>query len=323
MNWIKENKFLAGFLAAMLVGAGALGFLFLSAKGKYQEALAAYQEKAGELSGLVKRPIFPSQKNVDKLVEQKKQVVDKAAELAKSLVAQQVPVEEMTPAQFQDKLKAAVSALKAKARPGQLGDGTVDKFFLGFDKYETAPPDAEAAVALGRQLKVLDWVVGKLIETGATQIKITRPELTEEQGKAKVDDKKPAGGKPDKASKIAVRKNPFEIEFIAEQANFKQALNAIIEHKGQFLIPRVLTVKNSAEKAPARVLAGAAAIDPGAAAAVPPPPATNPDGTPAAAPALPATPGAAAASATYIVGEEKVAVRLVLEAVDFMEVASK
>lgn len=321
MNWIKENKFLAGFLAVMLVGVGALGFLFLSAKGKYDEALTAYQEKAGELSNLVKRPVFPSQKNVDKLVEQKKQVVDKAAELAKALAAQQVPTEAMTPAQFQDKLKAAVSALKTKARPGQLAD---DKFFLGFDKYETAPPDAEAAVALGRQLKVLDWVVGKLIEIGAAQIKVTRPELAEEVGKAKVDDKRGGPGKADKSSKVAVRKDPFEIEFVAEQAHLRQALDAIVEYKGQFLIPRVLTVKNTAEKAPARVVAG---IDPAIAAAAALPPATNPDGTPAAAAPAPAAPAAGApavaASSTYIVGEEKLAVRLVLEAVDFMEVASK
>jgi hypothetical protein len=328
MNWLQENKFLSGFLAVMLVGVGALGFLFLSAKGQYEEAYADYEEKARELEGLVKRPIFPSQKNVDKLVQQKKQVTDKAADLAKTLAAQQIPVEEMTPAQFQDKLKAAVTALREKekktGKAGVFGDAP-EKFFMGFEKYETAPPDAEAAVALGRQLKVIDWVVGKLIESGLTGIKVIRPELPEEHGKKKADDKKAAGGKSDKAAKVAVHKNPFEVEFVGEQASFKQALNAIIEYKGQFLIPRVVIVKNDAEKAPARVVAGAIGIDPAAAAAAAPPApaATSPVGTPAAAPTAPTAPVATAPAANYIVGEEKVQVRLILEAVDFMEVASK
>jgi hypothetical protein len=320
MNWFKENKFLSGFLIVMVVGVGLLGFLFLSAKGKYDEAYTAYEEKARELEGLVARPIFPSQKNVEKLGEQKKEVMDKVAELAKSLATQQIPAEEMTPAQFQDKLKATVTALRTKAqqtgKAGVLGEAP-DKFFLDFDKYETAPPDADAAVPLGRQLKVIDWVVGKLIDSGLTGIKVHRHELPEEQGKKKVEDKKSAGGKGDKVQKVAVQKHPFEVEFIGEQAGFKQALNAIIEYKGQFLTPRVVIVKNSAEKAPARAGTGGIGGDP--IAGVPPP--ANPDGTPAVVPAVPAA--TAKAPSAYIVGEEKVIVRLMLESVDFAEVAPK
>lgn len=321
MNWVKENKFLFAFLMFMLVGIGALGFLLMSARSQYEEALTGYQETASELSRIQKSPIFPNQKNLDKLVAQKKQATAEATKLAQALASQQIPAEEMSPAAFQDKLKAAVSALKAKAAqaspPVKL---PTEGFFLGFNKYETAPPDAEAAVQLGRQLKVLDWVLGKLIESRVAEIKsLERPELPEEKGKAKVEEKKGAPSKSEK--KVAVRKNPFEVVFVADQANFKQVLNALVDYRGQFIIPRAIVVKNEKDKGPARVAAGIAGLDPAGAAA--PPAATNPDGTAAAAPAPAAGTAPVAASATYIVGEEKIEVRLFLEAVDFLEVAAK
>lgn len=305
MNWIKENKFLFGFLLAMLVGVGALGFLLLGAKGKYDNSRTAYESKINELNGLQKRAVFPSQKNLEKLNEQKKQVTEKVSELAKALAAQQAPAEQISPTGFQDKLKAAVNALKTKATQGRepvmLGDSP-ERFFLGFERYETAPPDAGAAVALGRQLKVIEWVVGNLIDSGVAKINsISRPELPEEKGKQKEEEK---GGKP---AKHALRKNPFEISFLGDQRSFKKALNGIVEYQGQFMIPRAVVVKNTQEKV-VRTAPGAF---------VPPPP-PNPDGTPGAPVA---SAPVAAPSSTYIVGEEKIEVRLFLETVDFAEPA--
>ncbi|MEO6567729.1 MAG: Amuc_1100 family pilus-like protein [Opitutaceae bacterium] len=306
MNWIKSNKFLFGFLVVMVIGVGALGYLAWSAKAQHDEALETYQTRVNELTGLQKRPVFPGQKNLDKLVEQKKQVTEKVGELAKALAAQQIPVEEITPSGFQDKLKAAVNGLKEKAakapRPVKLGgDQGQDRFFLGFEMYETAPPDAGAAGALGRQLKVIEWVVGELIDSGVTEISaIHRPELPEEKGKGRAEER--AGAKPEKHSKVAVRKDPFEVAFLAEQGGFKQALNGIVEYKGQFLIPRLVIVKNTKDKVPRENLPGFGAP--------PPPPDPN---APPAAPGAPVPPP----PTKYIVGEEKVEIRLLLEAVEF------
>ncbi len=298
MTWIKENKFLFGFLLVLLVGVGALGNLLRGAKAKYDESSAAYESKVSELTNLTTKGVYPSQENLGKVLAQKKEATEQVAKLATALAEQQIPEEEITPAGFQDQLKAAVNDLKAKAakapKPVALGD-TPDSFFLGFDRYETAPPDANAAVALGRQLKVIEWVVGKMIDSGVTTIHaINRPELPEEKEKER--DKGKSDEKGGKSAQTALRKNPFEVTFLAEQRSFKRTLNGIIESKEQFLIPRVVIVKNTQEKVP-RALPGAFAAP------------FNPDGTPAAAPATPA--------ATYIVGEEKVEVQLYLEAVDF------
>ena len=37
MNWIKQNKFLSGFIAVMVIGVGALGYLLFTAKSRYDE----------------------------------------------------------------------------------------------------------------------------------------------------------------------------------------------------------------------------------------------------------------------------------------------
>ena len=52
MNWIKQNKFLSGFIAVMVIGVGALGFLLFQAQSRYGEARTEYESKASELNRL-------------------------------------------------------------------------------------------------------------------------------------------------------------------------------------------------------------------------------------------------------------------------------
>ena len=47
MNWIKENRFLTGFIVVTLLGAGALAYLVMSAKATLDEADALYLKLAG------------------------------------------------------------------------------------------------------------------------------------------------------------------------------------------------------------------------------------------------------------------------------------
>src|SRR5258708_4633903 len=141
MNWIKENKFLFGFLVVMIIGVGVGGWFLFGAMGRNDEAMENYQRRVGELNRLQRLPIFPNKKNLDKIVGQQTEVNTEVSALASSLAAQQIPVEDITPEQFQDKLKAAVTAVKNKADQSSPAVGyPKPKFFLGFDPYETAPP---------------------------------------------------------------------------------------------------------------------------------------------------------------------------------------
>ena len=326
MNWIKGNKFLFGFIVVIAIGVGVGGWFLLGVKGRYDDAVNDYQRRAGELNRLQRLPIFPNQKNLEKIVAQQTDVNTEVSALAASLMAQQLQVEDVTPEQFQDRLKAAVTAVKSKATQSSPAVKVPEpKFFLGFDPYETAPPAKEAAGVLTRELKAIEWLTNQLIDNRVAEIRsLNREPLPEEKGRARAQDKKPATpapagkqppGKPGEkgGAKYDVEKHHIDFVFVADQSRFRKFLNAVVDYKGQFFIPRLVSVKNEKPVGPPRVVA---APDAGV-------PAPAPAGGVAPAPAAPAAAAAPAAPATYIVGEEKIEVTLILELVDFHEGTTK
>lgn len=320
MSWIKENKFLFGFIVVTGLGAGALGYLVLGAKGKYDEAQSTYTERANELNRLQRLAIYPNQKNLDKLVAQKEQVSAEVKKLSDGLIAQQLPIEDITPEKFQDKLNATARAVRAKAAahspPIQLGKdaNSSAKFYLGFERYETAPPEKNAAPVVARQLKAMDWLINTMIDKNVGALtELVRDELPEEKGakaEAKPEDKK-GGGKPspkEAASKLAIHRHNITLKLLCDQQHFRDFLNAIVANKQQYFVPRLITVKNEKATGPARssVVAEVTAppVDPNA------PPAAGTPQTPTTAPV-----------SQFIVGEERVEVTLLLEMLDFVEPA--
>lgn len=308
MNWIKENKFLTGFFATMAAGVGALGYLLFSAMGAADEAANLYATQAAELDRLQNLPLSPNKKNVDALVAQKKDAIDAIEAFQSMLAGKAFPIEPMTPEGFQDKLKATKTAVVEKA---QGATKLPEKFFVGFDPYESRPPDnKDVAALLGHQLKAIEWLFGQLIDSRVTEVKtIKREPLPEESGKPG------AAEKADKKGKGALlRTSTVEITMECRQNALATFLNALVTPKApQFYTVRTIRLKNENEKGPQRVDPNALVADPGA---ISPPP-----GTPAA-PGAPAAPAAPQPVARYIVGEEQLEVTLQIEIVDFAKPAS-
>ena len=302
MNWIKENKFLTGFFAAMLVGLGGLGYFLFSAMGSFDEATTRYNGLASDLTRLQNLPVSPSQKNLAALGAQKDEAVKAIAAFQSSLAAKAFPLEPMTPEQFQDKLKATKNAVVDKA---QGSPKLPDKFFLGFDVYETRPPEREAAAPLGRELKAIEWLFMQLIESKVTEVKsIKRDQLPEESGKAR------SGDKGDKKGKALVSSHTVDLVVQCQQSALATFLNSLISPKApQFYIARTVAVKNQNEKGPPRVVN-----------APPPPPPPSPTPNTPPTPTPPAPP--AGPIAGYIVGEEQIEVTMQIEIVDFAEPTS-
>ena len=308
MNWIKENKFLAGFIAVMVLGCGVLGFLVMTASGKYTEAEDAYTAAEADLKRLQGLAPFPNSENLKKLEAQRKEATEAVNTLHRNLAAAEIPIEALTPEQFQDKLRASVTDVKAKAAAKPK---LPEKFYMGFDKYETEPPERAAAGPLGRQLKAMQWVVEQFIDVKAAEIReLGREELPEEKSKGKAEKPAaPAGpGGPaaakDKGDKQKlVTKHPFWITVLVDQGGLRKVLNSIVSSKEQFLIVRTIEVKNEKDRGPSR-------IDPSAAQPAAPVQPADPAAKPA--PAAPPT--------SIIVGEERVEVTLRLETIDFADV---
>lgn len=306
MNWIKENKFLAGFFAVMLVGVGALGYLLLGAMSRAEEAANRYAETSGELNRLQNLPVSPNQKNLESLVAQKRDAIEAIAAFQSMLATKTFPRDSMTPEGFQDKLKATKNAVVEKA--AGVTALPAPKFFLGFDVYETRPPDKDAAEPLGHELKAIEWLFNKLIESRVTEVKaIKREPLPEESGKARGNEK------GDRKGRNLVSAPTVELTLQCRQESLAAFMNALVSPKApQFYILRSIRLKNQNEKGPPRV-------DPNAGAAIiPPPPATPlPPGSPPVATPIPDAAADPKVVSSYIVGEEQLDVILQIEIVNF------
>ncbi len=299
MNWIQENKFLTGFMAVLAVGVAVLAFLLYSAYGVYGEASQKYDEQAAALKNLQGQAPYPSAENLAKLTEQKEQMRTAVSELAQQLATFEFPVEPLRTTEFQDRLRAAVSATVERA--AKNGVKLPDAFYLSYGEYQTTLPKDEAtAAALGRELKAVEFVVNDLIE--AKPESITGLEHVAKAGAtpSPTPAKPPAKSAPAAAAPF-VTARAFDLSFVIDQAKLRKFLNDITKAKQQFYIIRNIRVKNQVDKGPSRT---EGADSSSAAAAVP---------------EMPGAPGTAAKgpSLHFILGTEKVEVSTRIEIVDF------
>lgn len=238
MNWLRENKFLAGFFGFVIAGMVALAVLLVLAYNQYAEVSGSYSNLAGQLKTLQAMAPYPDADNLKKYQEQKKTLGESFSSLQQALSAYEFPLEPMTPEQFQDKLRASLNAAAAKAKGIGLKLPTTVAA-LGFDRYQTETPSKDAAAPLGRQLKAIEFIVDELLDSKVNAItSIHRDPLPEESGKP--------------PSKALVTKYPFQIALVAEQRHFQKIFNDIVGATQQLYIVRLVRIKNQVEKGPVK-----------------------------------------------------------------------
>src|SRR4051812_17085212 len=115
MSWVKENKFLAGLLGAVVVGGGALGYLVFTAKSKADESTQTFEAQAQELNRLEHLPAYPNPENLAKLQAQRDEHVALLDKLQRDLAMVKEPVEPLDPRAFQDRLREAVTEFVKRA----------------------------------------------------------------------------------------------------------------------------------------------------------------------------------------------------------------
>ena len=265
MNWFKENKFLTGGLVAGGLGAAVLSYFLWAAYDRYTEALGDFQGKSAELARLRALAPFPDRKNLDAMEAQRAEFQESIDKLHSTIHAAQFPLLPMSEVEFQDRLKASVVRISEAAR--KAGMALPEKFYMGFDQYQTEPPRKEAAPLLGRQLKAIEWVVEQLISQRVKSLdRLERLALPEEEGKgtgkgAKAGDKTEKPQKSDKVEKAdaggkeeggLIRRETIEVYFRSEQPAFREVLNQIACSSKQFYVVTQLEVKNEKEKGPPR-----------------------------------------------------------------------
>lgn len=245
MNWFKANPFLGGL--ALLTGlAAAAGLYFVSGQyAAFIEQSDAYANQVSSLNSLQSAKPFPDDGNLKAAQEEGKRAAEVFSGLASAVAEQSAPRDNaLTPQQFQDNLSKAASNASEQARAG--GITLPEDFYLGFDQYKTQPPSAAAAPALGQQLASIANLVRVVLESRIAEITaINRPPLPEETEAAREEEKAEGTKLPE------LLLAPFDLEFVTDQANFRQALNAVAKAQPMVLI-RVVSVANSSPLAPSK-----------------------------------------------------------------------
>lgn len=301
MDWFKQNKSLAGLLGFAVVAAGGMGFLALTAKGKYDEAYSQYTTKAQELSSLQGQQPFPDDDSVKEMEKVAKAHEAAIEALQKEVAAAEIPPAPITPEKFQDTLRQSIERLVK--RTDELGVTIPkEKAAMGFDRYQAAPPSPEAAPRLAQMLGGVELAVHTILDSSVSEITDIRRVPIAEEGGEKAEDKpkdKDKDKDKDKSKeKSRVVKDEFEVDFIGAEPQVRNAINALIASKQAFYIPRSISIANEVDKGPPKVA-----------------PANTPTGD--------ASTGKTAPKSEYIVGAERLKVTARLEIAHFLKPATK
>lgn len=246
MNWVKENKFVAGFLVVILAALGGMSFLLFNAFGAFSAVSEKYDQQTQELRRLQMLKPYPEASNLEKFKAERDAYLTAATDLQSGLAKMEFSLEAVTPEQFQDRLRDAVSLALKQAEEAQVKlPEKAEKFYLGFEQYQATPPRSEAAALLGRQLKAIEFLAGRLIALKAETLPIIkRAPLPEESLK----DARSGPVSP----KHSVSFSRVELTFKIEQSRFRRFLNEISSNSSQFFIVRSLVIKNEKDKGPSR-----------------------------------------------------------------------
>jgi hypothetical protein len=305
MDWIKQNKFLAGFVAFLVVVGGGLGFLAYTAKAKADQAYDTYQSKAQELKTLQNQQPFPSEANVRAMQDAQKAQQSAIDALQKEVAKSQIPLKPITPEKFQDNLRESIRRVTALAADRHV-DMPKDKFYLGFEAYSSVPPKAELAPQLQRELEAVEKAVTILLESNISELKdIKRDPLPEEAGKASSTSAASRVVANKAQKKPLAERQGFEVQFVSAEGQLQKFINELVSSKEQFFVPKSVEVANQQDKGPSKT------------AQVPPPqPPTTQGGqnSPTSAPA---------SSMNIILGDEKLNVVARIDIVNFAEPTAK
>ena len=306
MDWIRNNKFMAGFLAFMVVGVGVLGYLLYTSYARYDEVSQQYDRQVTELKRLQQLSPYPDDNGLKKFVALRQSYAASVNTLQAKLAAYEPPPENppLTPIQFADKLRKVVEERTSAAQA--VGMALPDNFYMGFEQYRGSPPDVAAAPLLSQELDEIDDIVGMLLRQHVEHLTaINRAPLPHEPGGDVAPAPNPArpGAKPAAADEDLIVRHPMEISFTAQPSAFREVLNQLTSASRLYVV-RALQVKNQMDHGPLREDPNAAVVGGVNPQGAPPPsgpPGLDKNGVP-----IPQLPAKEAAPLRYVVGLEKI-----------------
>jgi hypothetical protein len=262
MDWIKENKFLSGYIAALVIGVAVLTFLLLSARSGFRKAQAEYEDTRQAVQRLRAKDLYPSEPTLGFVNEKAAEYREVVDGLHQELLVFQRPLPAaVTGGSFQKDLTDRVVELKKRSVLEKIA--LPENFNHGFDRYTAEQPSDKALGDLQFHLEAIDFLANALFDAGITQVdSLARPPLAveaDEQAPAPApDNRNPRGQNRDRAPPRAEEKPVFTTRyavtvcFTGTSESLEQFLNRIANTSKEAFVynVRYLTVKNQSEEGP-------------------------------------------------------------------------
>jgi hypothetical protein len=250
MNWFKENPILSAILLVCFGITSAIAYFASEAYTAFSAARESLDSQVNSFSSLQKKSPYPDDKNLKIISEGKKKYAEALEELKARMrmPKMETPLEPITPQVFQDKLREGVNSLRATAQKNNIK--LPEKFFFGFDEYQSQLPAPEAASALNRDFNVLQKLLISLLSLPVEAIN----SLEREAPPVATPTPTPAPKKSVETTpppKTQILKTTFKLSFTASQDKTRAAIN-MIPKSDAFLIIRSLTMENTKPTAPAK-----------------------------------------------------------------------
>lgn len=233
MNWIKNNKFVAGLAGGTLVGLILLYFVGSYFGSAYDKAKEAYEAAAGEAVSAVSIPLYPSQENK----AAKRKALDEYRRSVESLQNSFEPfrpkeITNITPQEFTDRLLAANADIRKAFE--EVGATVPEQFLVGFEGYRSSLAAPNITGVLDYQLSAIKALLLDLAKAKPTDLRnLHRQPLPEESGKTYT----PGAGD-------VARAMPIEIVFTGREESLRQAFTAFTKIDKQYMVIRSVRFAN-------------------------------------------------------------------------------
>jgi len=254
MDWIQENKFVSGLLAATILFAGGIFYHGYSEGDDFKDNMAQYGELRSRYDTLISAKPYPNQENLkarEEIIEEYEAVIEEVRNAFYEYKADKLP--KPTPGEFSDmRIKMQGDLRKAF---NQTETSLPDNCGFGFEKYAKIQPAPYATSKLSYQLGAIQWLLEKLAENEPKAIINIRRELLDvELGPPPA----PSTQKNAQRGNLAANPEdekifevmPVELAFTASEASMRNFLKEMANSKEYLYAIRSLRIRNEKQNAP-------------------------------------------------------------------------
>lgn len=239
MNWIKQNKLLAGIAVVAIAGSLALLWFAFSSMGAASKSITSHKGSVGEIGRLQNANLFPSTANLSAKEEAVANLQAETRALRAGLGEKFGAKPAEDPATFGQRVQRKFEELKGEWEAAGV---TVPKdFFLGLDRYRQSVAANPAAVAdLDTQLSAISTVIAATVKSGVASVdKFTRAPVAGEEG----------GPNPDSV-KGPLRRYAIEIHCTGTEASIRGLVNSLAAATDHFFAFRAIRLQNEVQTGP-------------------------------------------------------------------------